>query len=74
MTLVRLGIRGFRVADHDKFELANFNRQVGASMSTLGMSKVDVMSTMARDVNPELDHDASRRYRISQYRRILGAR
>lgn len=54
MMLVRLGIGGFHLADHDTFELANFNRQVGASMATLGMSKVDVMSAMARDVNPEL--------------------
>ncbi len=54
MTLVRMGIGGFHIADHDTFEMANFNRQVGASMSTLGKSKVDVMAAMARDINPEL--------------------
>ena len=29
LTLVRLGIANFRIADLDSFELANFNRQVG---------------------------------------------
>ena len=34
-TLARLGIGSFSLADFDAFELANFNRQVGARMSTL---------------------------------------
>ena len=39
--------------DLDTFELANFNRQAGAMMSTLGRPKVDVLAEMARDINPE---------------------
>lgn len=54
-TLVRLGIGAMNIADIDAFELANFNRQEGAMMSTLGKPKVDVMAAMARDINPELD-------------------
>jgi len=54
LTLVRLGIGGFHIADHDHFELANFNRQVGAMMSTMELSKVDVLCDMALDINPEL--------------------
>lgn len=54
-TLARLGIGKFHIADLDHFELANFNRQVGASMSTIGKSKVDVLATMARDINPECE-------------------
>ncbi len=54
LTLVRLGIGGFHIADNDDFELANFNRQVGAMMSTIKLSKIDVLSNMALDINPEL--------------------
>lgn len=54
-TLARLGIGNFTIADLDRFELANFNRQVGATMSTLGRAKVDVLAEMARDINPESD-------------------
>src|SRR5688572_10885411 len=56
-TLARLGIGRFRVADLDHFELANFNRQVGATMSTLGHPKVEVLAAMARDINPECEID-----------------
>lgn len=55
LTLARLGIGAFTVADFDRFDLANFNRQAGALMSTLGRPKAEVLVEMARDVNPELD-------------------
>ncbi|MGW8389846.1 ThiF family adenylyltransferase [Pseudoduganella sp. HUAS MS19] len=55
MTLVRLGIGSFHIADFDKFDLPNFNRQVGAMQSTRGLPKIEVMARMARDVNPELE-------------------
>ena len=55
LTLARLGIGAFSIADFDTYALANFNRQVGATMSTLGRPKIDVMLAMARDINPEID-------------------
>lgn len=55
LTLARLGIGAFHIADFDTFDIANFNRQVGAGMRTLEQPKVDVMAAMARDINPELD-------------------
>jgi molybdopterin/thiamine biosynthesis adenylyltransferase len=55
LTLVRLGVGAFNLAEGDSFELANFNRQVGASCATLGRSKLEVLSEMARDINPEVD-------------------
>lgn len=55
LALARLGVGGFHIADLDQFETANFNRQVGAGISTLGRGKTDVMSEMAKDINPELD-------------------
>jgi len=54
-TLARLGISKFNIADLDTFEVANFNRQAGAVVSTLGRPKVDTLADMARDINPECD-------------------
>ena len=55
VTLARLGIGAFNLADFDTFDLVNFNRQSGAMMSTVGKPKIDVMSKVALDINPELD-------------------
>ncbi len=55
ITLARLGIGAFHVADPDTFELANFNRQFGATMRGLGRPKVEVMAEEALAINPELD-------------------
>lgn len=55
LTLARLGIEKFNIADFDIFELANFNRQTGAGMSTLDQPKVEVLAGMTRDINPEAD-------------------
>jgi len=55
LTLSRLGVGKFSIADFDTFELANFNRQAGAMMSTIGQAKVQVLANQARDINPELD-------------------
>jgi len=55
LTLARLGVGRFSIADFDTFDLVNFNRQVGATVSSLGRPKIDVLAEMARDINPELD-------------------
>ena len=55
LTLCRLGVSRFHLADFDTFELANFNRQAGATVSTLGHSKLDVMMAQARDINPDVE-------------------
>lgn len=55
LTLARLGIGKFNVADFDKFDLVNFNRQVGATMSSIDRPKIEVLGEMARDINPELE-------------------
>jgi molybdopterin/thiamine biosynthesis adenylyltransferase len=55
LTLTRLGVQAFNLADLDRFGMENFNRQAGAFRSTLGQPKVDVVSRMARDINPDLD-------------------
>lgn len=54
ITLSRLGIGAFNIADMDEFEQANFNRQIGATMNTVGMPKVEVLANMAQAINPEI--------------------
>jgi molybdopterin/thiamine biosynthesis adenylyltransferase len=53
LTLARLGVTRFHIADFDAFDIANLNRQAGAFMSTMGLPKADVAARMARDINPE---------------------
>ena len=55
LTLARLGVGRFKIADLDHFELPNFNRQAGAMVSTLGQPKVDVLAAMVRDINPDCE-------------------
>lgn len=55
LTLARLGVARFHIADLDRFEIANFNRQAGAMVSTLGRPKADVLAEMTRDINPDCE-------------------
>ncbi|MCB1857286.1 MAG: ThiF family adenylyltransferase [Gammaproteobacteria bacterium] len=55
IVLARMGVGNFTIADLDAFELANFNRQYGASISTLGRPKAEVMERTISEINPEAD-------------------
>lgn len=55
INLARMGIGKFIIADLDTFDIANTNRQIGATESTIGKSKVSIMASMARDINPEIE-------------------
>ncbi|WP_199739213.1 ThiF family adenylyltransferase [Legionella qingyii] len=55
LTSVRLGIGSFHITDFDEFELANFNRQIGATVSSIHHMKADVLIAMAKDINPNLN-------------------
>ncbi|WP_448547367.1 ThiF family adenylyltransferase [Thalassotalea fusca] len=55
VTLARLGITKFNVADFDLFACENTNRQVGANVSTYDEPKLDTMVAMAKAINPEID-------------------
>ena len=52
LTLARLGIGGFKLADFDNFSIENFNRQTGARMSTLEKPKMDITVNDLREINP----------------------
>ncbi len=51
--LARLGVGRFKLADLDTFELSNINRQIGATVDTLGHSKVSVIRDMILAINPQ---------------------
>jgi molybdopterin/thiamine biosynthesis adenylyltransferase len=52
-TCARLGIGRFRIADSDTFSVANINRQIGATVQSIGRNKADVTAEMIRSINPE---------------------
>ncbi|MCB0117359.1 MAG: ThiF family adenylyltransferase [Caldilineaceae bacterium] len=54
LTLARLGVGAFSIADFDTFDVVNFNRQAGAMVSTCGRPKVEVLAEMSRDINPSI--------------------
>ena len=53
LTLARMGVGGFRLADPDTFSVANFNRQAGATGSSVGQNKAETIGRMVLDINPE---------------------
>lgn len=55
ISLARSGFRRFRLADPDCFELANFNRQFGATVPSLGHPKLATMRAAAMAINPYLE-------------------
>ena len=54
LTLARLGISQFNIADFDDFVVHNINRQAGAFTSTFGQPKIDTLARMTQDINPEV--------------------
>lgn len=54
-TLARMGIGSFHLADPDRFECANTQRQLGACAATFGRNKAEVMADQARQINPQAE-------------------
>ena len=55
LTLARLGIGKFQIADPDTFEAANVSRQFGASQQTFDQNKAEVLAEMVKDINPHAE-------------------
>lgn len=49
----RLGIANFNISDMDTYDFANFNRQAGANIETVGVDKSAVIGETLRKINPE---------------------
>ena len=50
--LARAGVGHIIIVDFDKYDITNINRQLGATHSTIGKYKVDVMKERILDINP----------------------
>ncbi len=53
--LARMGVGSIKIADPDRFERTNINRQIDASEQTLGRKKVDVAAERIRGINPDIE-------------------
>ena len=51
--LARSGISHFTLVDNDNVSITNINRQIIATMDTIGRSKVDVMAERILSINPD---------------------
>ncbi len=50
--LTRCGIGNLTIVDGDKVDITNINRQIIATHSTIGKSKVEVFEERMKDINP----------------------
>src|ERR1700753_26103 len=55
MALVRAGVGRFVIADIDRFEVSNLNRQVFAFIDKVGDEKAAVAAEAAMRINPSLE-------------------
>ena len=54
-SLARLGVKSLVLVDYDRFSPSNLNRQLYASVDTLGKSKVDVLVGELKKINPDIE-------------------
>ena len=52
VTLTRMGLGKFVIADPDDFSYSNLNRQYGATIETIGENKALVMKRIVKSINP----------------------
>lgn len=69
-TLVRAGVGHIGFCDFDEFEISNMNRQVFASLSTVGMQKTTATETQIKNINPLIKTDVYGRDWINHIDRI----
>ncbi|PWG62744.1 ThiF family adenylyltransferase [Spiribacter halobius] len=55
LTLARLGVGRFSLADPDRFAVENLNRQAGATMASADRGKLEVVREQVLAINPEAD-------------------
>ena len=57
LALARAGIGHLIIADIDSFEISNLNRQVFATLDTVGQDKAEASAEQMKRINPELKID-----------------
>ncbi|PZO82011.1 MAG: thiamine biosynthesis protein ThiF [Mesorhizobium amorphae] len=55
MALLRAGVGRFIIADIDTFDVSNLNRQLFATLETVGMPKAEAVRNAARLINPDAE-------------------
>jgi molybdopterin/thiamine biosynthesis adenylyltransferase len=53
--LIRAGVGRLRLADPERFEPTNFNRQFGADLTTLGLNKAEAVAQLLKPINPKAE-------------------
>ena len=80
--LARSGVGAFDLIDRDRVSITNLNRQIIATMKTIGMDKTEAMAARIRDINPEaavIQHkcfylpETADRFDFSQYDYVVDA-
>lgn len=73
--LARMGVRKFRLADPENFDLENLNRQEGSNYETVGRNKAEVIAEIIGKIHPdaeiELFTDGVNRENIEEF--VTGA-
>ncbi len=81
-TLVRSGVRNLTIIDFDTVAPSNINRQLPATIDTVGQLKVDVMRTRMLSINPDANitaiadrftPDNAPQWHLEQYDYIIDA-
>lgn len=80
--LVRTGIGSLDLIDHDTIDITNLNRQIIATHSTLGQSKVEAAKQRFKDINPSCriatydcfyEPETADQFDLSQYDYVIDA-
>lgn len=80
--LARSGVGSLALFDHDTVALSNINRQIIATIKTVGQAKVEVMKERVLSINPEIQvtaydtfylPDNSHAYPLTEYDYIIDA-
>lgn len=70
--LVRAGIENFILVDNDTISETNINRQVHATVNTIGKYKVDVMKERMLEVNPNCKIDVCKEFFMPEKNNMSG--
>ena len=64
--LVRTGVGNITVVDNDEISLSNLNRQIVATVDTIGKNKVEVIKERALSINPSVNITAINLFYLPQ--------
>lgn len=68
--LIRAGIGNFILVDHDTVDISNINRQLIATMDTIGRYKVDVAKERMLSINPEANIETYQSFYLPESKEI----